>query len=63
MAKPPESGPHSDIDGVNRDARVGQQDGTGKPNPGAAIDNAKDEGTARPEEGATPAAGRSGKGA
>lgn len=24
MAKPPPSGPHSDIEGVNRDARVGR---------------------------------------
>jgi hypothetical protein len=49
MAKPPETQPHSDIDGVNRDARAGSPSKSPHPNPGGAIDNAKDESVARPE--------------
>jgi hypothetical protein len=52
MAKPPPSGPHSDITSVNRDARAGTASKSDDPNPGAAINNAKDDATARPEESA-----------
>jgi hypothetical protein len=49
MAKPPETPPHSDLDGVNQDARAGSPSKSSHPDPGAAIDQAKDESTARPE--------------
>ena len=49
MAKPPETPPHSDIDGVNRDARVGTPSRTPAPDPGAALRHAEDESTGRPE--------------
>ena len=51
MSKPPPTPPSSDIQGVNRDARVGKPD-TRHPDPGGALDRAKDEGVARPDEGA-----------
>ena len=51
MAKPPETPPNSDIDGVNRDARVGTPSRGQKPDPGAAIDHADKESKARPEGG------------
>jgi hypothetical protein len=51
MAKPPEAPPSSDIEGVNRDARAGAPSKSQHPDPGAAIDHAKDESKARPEEG------------
>jgi hypothetical protein len=50
MAKPPPSGPHSDITSVNRDARAGAPSTSDRPDPGAAIDQAKDESAARPQE-------------
>ena len=50
MAKPPESTPHSDIDGVNRDARVGSPSKSTHPDPGAAIDDAGNESKGRPEQ-------------
>jgi hypothetical protein len=50
MAKPPETQPHSDIDGVNRDARVGTPSRSPKPNPGAALDHADKQSAARPDE-------------
>ncbi|UAK23429.1 hypothetical protein [Sphingomonas nostoxanthinifaciens] len=50
MAQPPNSQPSSDIEGVNRDARAGKAATTPHPDPGGAIDNAKNEGKARPEE-------------
>lgn len=49
MAKPPETPPHSDIDGVNEDARAGSPSKTQHPNPGAAIDNAQEQSKGRPE--------------
>jgi len=48
MAKPPESPPSSDIEGVNRDARVGTPSKSTKPDPGAAIDNAEEESKGKP---------------
>jgi hypothetical protein len=50
MAKPPETPPSSDIDGVNQDGRVGTPSKSERPNPGAAIDQAKDQSKARPQE-------------
>ena len=50
MAKPPETPPHSDIDGVNRDARTGSPSKTSHPDPGAALDHADTESKGRPEE-------------
>ena len=50
MPKPPETPPHSDTDGVNRDARVGTPSKSSRPDPGAALDNAKEEGKGRPEQ-------------
>lgn len=49
MAKPPKTPPSSDIAGVNRDARVNSPS-EGHPDPGGAIDGAKDETKARPDE-------------
>jgi hypothetical protein len=49
MAKPPETPPHSDLDGVNQDARAGSPSKSSHPDPGAAIDRAKDESAARPD--------------
>lgn len=50
MAKPPESGPHSDIDGVNRDARAGTPSKSPHPDPGEALDNADTQSKAQPDE-------------
>jgi hypothetical protein len=50
MAKPPETPPSSDIEGVNRDARVGTPSKSQHPDPGGAIDNAGKQSTARPEQ-------------
>jgi len=41
MAKPPPSGPHSDIEGVNRDARAGTPNR--RPDKGTAADKQKAE--------------------
>jgi hypothetical protein len=49
MPKPPETQPHSDIEGVNRDARIGTPSKSPHPNPGAAIDQAQEESKGRPE--------------
>ena len=49
MAKPPETPQHSDIDGVNRDARVGTPSRSQSPDPGAALRDAEDESKGRPE--------------
>ncbi len=49
MAKPPETPPHSDIEGVNRDARTGTPSRSPRPDPGAALKHAEDEGRARPK--------------
>jgi hypothetical protein len=49
MAKPPETPPHSDIEGVNQDGRVGTPNKSPHPNPGGAIDQAQEQSRARPE--------------
>ena len=49
MAKPPPTPPHSDIDGVNKDARVGEPSKNPHPEPGSALDHADEESKARPE--------------
>lgn len=51
MAEPPKSPPSSDIEGVNRDARAGQVMDKTHPDPGGAIQNAKAESKAKPDEG------------
>jgi hypothetical protein len=48
VAKPPEAGPSSDIEGVNRDARAGTPSKSGKPDPGTAIHQAESESKGRP---------------
>jgi hypothetical protein len=50
MAKPPETPPHSDIEGVNQDARTGTPSKSPHPDPGAALRHAKDESKARPKQ-------------
>jgi hypothetical protein len=52
MAKPPETPPHSDIEGVNRDARVGTPPKSPHPDPGAALDHARDQSKGRPKQSA-----------
>ena len=49
MAKPPETPPSSDIEGVNRDARAGTPSKSGQPDPGAALDHARKESAGRPD--------------
>lgn len=61
MAKPPETPPSSDIQGVNRDARTGTPSRSDQPEPGAAIRQAKKESRARPEESAPAEPDRSGQ--
>ncbi|WCT74978.1 hypothetical protein PQ455_07095 [Sphingomonas naphthae] len=48
MAKPPETPPHSDIDGVNMDARTGEPSKNPRPDPGAALKQEKDESKGKP---------------
>jgi hypothetical protein len=50
MPKPPKATPHSDIEGVNRDARIGTPSKSPHPDPGAAVDHAKGESKGRPEQ-------------
>ena len=50
MPKPPKATPHSDIEGVNRDARIGTPSRSPRPDPGAAVDHAKDQSKVRPEQ-------------
>jgi len=50
MPKPPETPPHSDIDGVNRDARVGTPSRAPQPEPGSALRHAEQEGKGRPKQ-------------
>jgi hypothetical protein len=58
MAKPPPSGPHSDIRGVNMDARAGE------PNRDAALGTAEDieiaaaESAAKPDQGSVSPGGK-----
>jgi hypothetical protein len=49
MPKPPETMPHSDLEGVNRDARVGTPSKSPDPEPGSALHQAEEEGKARPK--------------
>ena len=49
MPKPPKATPHSDIDGVNRDARVGTPSKSPRPEPGSALDRAESDSKGRPE--------------
>jgi hypothetical protein len=49
MAKPPQAPPSSDIEGVNRDARVGTPSTSSKPDPGAALKHAERESKGRPD--------------
>jgi hypothetical protein len=49
MAKPPEEPPHSDIDGVNQDARPGKPS-EDHPNPGGAIEQERQNSVGRPEQ-------------
>jgi hypothetical protein len=51
MAKPPETTPHSDIDGVNQDARAGTPSKSPHPDPGGALDHADKQSKAKPEDG------------
>ncbi len=52
MAKPPETPPHSDIEGVNRDARAGRPSTSSHPDPGAELRHAEEESKARPKRSA-----------
>ena len=61
MAKPPETPPHSDLEGVNRDARVGTPSKSPQPDSGAALDDADRQSAGRPDESAPPAADRTGE--
>ena len=49
MSKPPETPPSSDIEGVNRDARVGTPSKRPEPNAGEQIKTAQDESKGRPK--------------
>jgi hypothetical protein len=48
MPKPPKATPHSDIEGVNRDARIGTPSKSQHPDPGEAIDKAANHSKGRP---------------
>ena len=61
MAKPPATPPSSDIDGVNRDARVGTPSTKSQPDPGAALDNADRQSAGHPDESAPPTSDTAGK--
>ena len=50
MPKPPATPPHSDVDGVNQDARAGKVQGT-HPDPGGALHRADTESKGHPDEG------------
>jgi len=50
MPKPPETPPHSDLDGVNRDARVGTPSKSPQPEPGSALHRAEQQGKGRPRQ-------------
>ena len=50
MAEPPKTPPHSDIEGVNRDARIGAPSKDPKPDPGAMLGRKHHENKGRPEE-------------
>lgn len=48
MAKPPASGPHSDIEGVNRDARIGRPNRDPGKGTAATVDAAEKASKGRP---------------
>jgi len=50
MPKPPKATPHSDIEGVNRDARAGTPSKPPQPDPGAAIEQAGRNSKGRPAQ-------------
>lgn len=50
MAKPPPSGPHSDLDGVNRDARHGLPNTDPKLGTAKEVKRAEDQSVGRPDE-------------
>ena len=52
MAKPPETPPHSDIEGVNRDGRVGTPSSSSHADPGSALDHADKQSKGRPKQSA-----------
>ena len=49
MARPPAATPHSDIEGVNRDARIGTPSKEPQPEPAGTLKQAKDESKGRPK--------------
>ncbi len=49
MAKPPPATPSSDVEGVNRDARIGTPSKDSSKDPGSQIDRARDESKGRPK--------------
>lgn len=49
MAKPPSSGPHSDIGGVNRDARIGRPNRDEKKGTAVDIERAEEQSKGRPK--------------
>ena len=51
MAKPPPTPPSSDLEGVNRDARVNAPNRAAHPDPGGAIKQAQDESKGQPDQG------------
>ena len=51
MSKPPPTPPSSDIEGVNRDARVGTASKDAHPEPGGALRDADTGSTGQPNEG------------
>jgi hypothetical protein len=48
MANPPPA-KHSDIDGVNRDARAGKAPGSSQADPGSALEHARTQSKGRPK--------------
>ena len=49
MPKPPEATPHSDLEGVNRDARIGTPAKSQDPEPGSTLHHAEKEAKGRPK--------------
>lgn len=54
MAKPPPSGPHSDIAGVNRDARPGSFTPDPEGNKAGELQRADEQSKAQPDEDSVP---------
>ncbi|WP_162527133.1 hypothetical protein [Sphingomonas solaris] len=57
MAKPPPSGPHSDISGVNRDARVNSPTRDPQGNDASDLDEADEQSKGQPDEDSVPSRG------